>query len=166
MSALPNLPIANALLSVHNELNYTSWAKCLSYESMTSLFDLRSEPFPTPDLNARDRCIAGQQNRASSVCQQCLNYLCDDHIAHHKADRFTATHTILSISDFESHPNFGALMKSLKWKRQVLEHGQICSIHCDQISNTFCLDCQLVTCPVCVSSAILNILFIMNASPT
>lgn len=85
-----------------------------------------------------------EQAKATHVCKNCSEFLCEDcKIIHHKL-RKTKAHKLVTMDDFSKNPTLIKLM-----------HGQMmpCSIHPSEDMQLFCEATQAAICSLCAFSA-------------
>ncbi|KAJ3270136.1 hypothetical protein HDV01_000521 [Terramyces sp. JEL0728] len=96
-----------------------------------------------------DECIAGKEQPASMVCNECSVYLCDKHVAYHKESKATHLHQLTSALDLQLDDNSNLMFKRTRY---VKKNAKECNFHPAQITDLYCTNCKSIVCQECHSA--------------
>jgi len=75
--------------------------------------------------------------RATSRCQDCAEFLCEDCSAAHRRVKLSKDHTVVSLSEAAKSPE------------KFLQTSEKCERHADEKVKLFCVTCSKAVCAIC-----------------
>ena len=97
----------------------------------------------TGDIDC-DVCADSSSGPAVAFCSQCLEFLCELCVAHHRRARKTAKHTVMTISE-KKQANLTVDMKPQDTCCSEPNHdGEVLKFYCETCRQLVCRDCILI----------------------